>query len=76
MNEFIDQVRRDGKAAYSEKCVKRVELMFEKNERYEEYLELYRWLGENENSHFGSACDKEWFDKVSKIKAMPVCCTV
>jgi len=46
INKFIDQVRSDGKAFYSEQCVKRIELMFEKNERYEEYLSLYRWLYE------------------------------
>jgi hypothetical protein len=49
INKFIDQVRSDGKAFYSEQCVKRIKLLFEKSERYEEYLGLYRLLHEQGN---------------------------
>jgi glycosyltransferase involved in cell wall biosynthesis len=43
MREFIDQVRRDGKAAYSEQCVKRIN-NFDKRYRFEDYIELYERL--------------------------------
>jgi putative colanic acid biosynthesis glycosyltransferase len=44
VKNFIDQVRREGKVAYSEQCVTRVKENFDKNDRFTEYLELYSHL--------------------------------
>lgn len=46
VKKFIDQVKKKGKEIYSEQCVERVNLMFEKTKQYEEYLILYRRLCE------------------------------
>jgi len=44
IRKLIDHVKKDGKAFYSEKCIKRVNLYFRKDERYKEYVDLYRRL--------------------------------
>ena len=44
IKKFVDTVRSKGKSFYSEKCVKRVKDNFNKNDRFDEYIELYRQL--------------------------------
>lgn len=45
VKKFIDTVRSNGKDSYSEKCVRRVRDNFEKNDRFAEYIGLYKRLG-------------------------------
>jgi putative colanic acid biosynthesis glycosyltransferase len=45
INMYISQIKNEGKALYSERCVKRVKDHFDKKDRFKEYVELYQRLG-------------------------------
>jgi len=47
IKKYIDIAKSHGKDYYSEKCVKRVKDNFDKNDRFDEYIELYRRLTGN-----------------------------
>ena len=47
IKKYIDIVKSNGKDYYSEKCVKRVKDNFDKNDCFDEYVELYKRLDEN-----------------------------
>ena len=44
IKKYVDTVRNNGKTFYSEKCVKRIKDNFNKNDRFDEYIDLYRQL--------------------------------
>ncbi|WP_027364665.1 glycosyltransferase [Desulfotruncus alcoholivorax] len=44
IKKFIDIIKRNGKGYYSEKCVRRVRNKFSKADRFDEYIELFRYL--------------------------------
>lgn len=46
LTSAIERVRYNGKAFYSKKCISRAETEFSKNEKYKEYLDLYKSVGE------------------------------
>ena len=45
VQESIDEIRSDGKTFYVEHCVKRVKDHFDKRERIQEYIDLYKRVG-------------------------------
>ena len=47
IKKYIDIAKSHGKNYYSEKCVKRVKDNFDKNDRFDEYIELYKRLTGN-----------------------------
>lgn len=47
IKKYIDIVKNNGKDYYSEKCVKRVKDNLDKNDCFDEYIELYKRLDEN-----------------------------
>jgi putative colanic acid biosynthesis glycosyltransferase len=44
IKKYLNQVRKDGKAFYTEQCIKRVKDRFDKNDCFEDYIELFKQL--------------------------------
>lgn len=45
VKKLIDQIRNKGKPYYFDQCVKRTKDNFNKNDRFDDYVELYKQLG-------------------------------
>ena len=42
IKKFTDTIRSNGNNFYSEQCIRRVRVKFDKNDRFDEYVELYK----------------------------------